>query len=671
MAVPPQPSARRPGAGGRPAGGPLRPAELAEAAILADLAVGLHVLSWLLPLGLLLQAVSVVPMAALAARHRPRAVAVATVASACVVFLGGGLHLSIQTVTTGILGLGLGRAMRRGWGPARTLALGVAGAGTFVTAVTLAVGWIFVSSRNLALASARQGWRGTSRILERLHLHQLVGWGNAVVSWSIAHWWASLPALEVLAVAGLTVVGRALALPALRRLDAVRSGRPPPVSCGRCGPPVVLEQVGFSYPGSSAPALSEVSLCVPERAFVAVTGPNGSGKSTLGRILAGAEPTDGRVRRGEGRSAVVFQRPESQVLGVRVKDDLVWGLGEPGALDTEGLLGSVGLGGLAERETSTLSGGQLQRLAVAAALARHPRLLVSDESTSMLDPSGRREVLGLLRDLVATRGVSVVHVTHRREEAEGADSVFCLVGGRLAQEDWAPDPKPTLPPPPRREPGGERLVVLEGVGLVYSPASPWAHRALSGVSLELGPGEGLLVTGDNGSGKSSLAWVLAGLVEPTEGRALFAGRPAHQCVGEVGVAFQHARLQLFRPTVAEDVAFGAELGPGELERAMAEVGLDPAMGARPIDELSGGEQRRVALAGLVARRPRLVVLDEPLAGLDQAGRQDLAGVLERLRRLHGVATVVVSHDEDLADRMADRRLVLSGGRVVEDQPCRA
>jgi energy-coupling factor transport system ATP-binding protein len=127
---------------------------------------------------------------------------------------------------------------------------------------------------------------------------------------------------------------------------------------------------------------------------------------------------------------VIFQRPESQVLGVRVREDVVWGLAGGHAVDVAGLLALVGLSGFEERETSTLSGGELQRLAIAAALARDPALLVSDESTSMVDPRGRVEIVRLFCDL-AERGLTVVHITHRPEEMSDATAVCVLDHGRV------------------------------------------------------------------------------------------------------------------------------------------------------------------------------------------------------------------------------------------------
>jgi energy-coupling factor transport system ATP-binding protein len=180
-----------------------------------------------------------------------------------------------------------------------------------------------------------------------------------------------------------------------------------------------------------------VNLEIPAGTYVGVCGDNGSGKSTLARILSGTQPTSGRVLRpggaGLGRrggTAIIFQRPESQVLGVRVREDVAWGLDHTPDVDT--LLARVGLAGFGERETSTLSGGELQRLAIAAALAREPVLLISDESTAMVDPNGRREIVALFRSL-AQSGTTVVHITHRSEELADADNVLTLARGAVVR----------------------------------------------------------------------------------------------------------------------------------------------------------------------------------------------------------------------------------------------
>src|SRR5207248_11269193 len=138
-------------------------------------------------------------------------------------------------------------------------------------------------------------------------------------------------------------------------------------------------------------------------------------------------------------------------------------------------------------------------------------------------------------------------------------------------------------------------------------------------------------------------------------------------LGHTAMAFQHARLQLLRPSVAEDVRFGLDIDDAAVDAALVDVGLEPErFRARRIDELSGGEQRRVALAGVLARRPRVLVLDEPLAGLDAPSREALVQVLGRLPS--GLMTIVVTHDTEDAERIAARALVLGEGAVTADGP---
>ncbi len=254
---------------------------------------------------------------------------------------------------------------------------------------------------------------------------------------------------------------------------------------------------------------------------------------------------------------------------MRVADDVVWGLHDGHGVDVPGLLDSVGLSGMEERETSTLSGGELQRLAVAAALARRPALLISDESTAMVDEEGRRLLTALLRDLPSSRRMAVVHVTHRHEEVAAADRSFRLAAGRLVTapaengsvgpspnrlDDHAgagqrSDPNPKAPvgeERPRFEPA--RLELLD-VGHTYMVGSPWAQPALHDINFAIEPQDGVLIVGGNGSGKSTLAWIMAGVLRPSRGECLLGGRPITSQVGSVGLAFQHARLQLQRTTV--------------------------------------------------------------------------------------------------------------------------
>jgi energy-coupling factor transport system ATP-binding protein len=207
------------------------------------------------------------------------------------------------------------------------------------------------------------------------------------------------------------------------------------------------------------------------------------------------------------------------------------------------------------------------------------------------------------------------------------------------------------------------------VGHTYGAGSPWAHQALEGVDLEVAPGEGVLVVGTNGSGKSTLAWIMAGVLRPSRGWCTLDGEPVRSRAGAVGLAFQHARLQLQRSTVKLDLLAAGAQDDADAEAHLTSVGLDwSELAERRIDELSGGQQRRVALAGVLARKPSVLVLDEPLAGLDRPSQESLVSLLARLRHERGLTVVVISHDLEGMERVCDRVVRLEDGRVTFDGP---
>jgi energy-coupling factor transport system ATP-binding protein len=222
-------------------------------------------------------------------------------------------------------------------------------------------------------------------------------------------------------------------------------------------------------------------------------------------------------------------------------------------------------------------------------------------------------------------------------------------------------------------------IVLEKVSYVYR-SGPLTNQALEDVSLTIEDGEMLALIGHTGSGKSTLAQHLNGLLAPTSGRVLVDGRDVNaKDAGRkalrlrVGLVFQYPEHQLFEETVYKDVAFGPRnMGLGEadidarVKEAMETVGLDPKeMGPRSPFELSGGQMRRVALAGVLAMKPRVLVLDEPTAGLDPRGRDFLLGDIRKLNDA-GTTVVLISHSMDDVVRLARRVVVLERGRVVMD-----
>lgn len=207
------------------------------------------------------------------------------------------------------------------------------------------------------------------------------------------------------------------------------------------------------------------------------------------------------------------------------------------------------------------------------------------------------------------------------------------------------------------------MIQLNGVGYVHDADTPWASRALLGIDLEIGIGERVLVTGPNGSGKSTLAWIIAGHVAPTEGTALVDGEPATESVTSTGLLLQHTRLQILAPTVrAEADRYGID--PDVHRAALFGLGFDETILPRKIDEMSLGQQRRVALAGLLARQCPLLVLDEPLAGLD---KRSVGQLIDGVGALAAETTVVtITHDVDASAPLGSRIVTLADGSIESD-----
>jgi energy-coupling factor transport system ATP-binding protein len=492
--------------------------------------------------------------------------------------------------------------------------------------------------------------------------------GTALEFWPVLIMSYSVFTIMVVSVVGWWALSRVLdrlrGVPDVHKLET-------PDESGTVAPlPLRLVDARFRYPGADHDALRPLSLSIGVGEHIAVTGANGSGKTTLMLLLSGRAPTSGSIERpgavGLGRldgTAVVLQHPESQVLGTRVADDVVWGLPPGTRTDVAALLGEVGLAGMEERDTGGLSGGELQRLAVAAALARQPALLVADEITSMVDQRGRDALLGVLSGLTDRHGMALVHITHYNNEAQMADRTVALsesVDNMVMVQNSAA-PAPTVS---HAEHSGAPVLRLEGVAHVYARGTPWAKTALREVNFTVNEGDGVLIHGGNGSGKSTLAWIMAGLATPTSGSCLVRGRPAHEHVGEVAIAFQAARLQLLRSRVDLEVASAAGFSPydtGRVAAALATVGLDGSLARRRVDQLSGGQMRRVVIAGLLARWPQALILDEPLAGLDADSQRGLLRLLTDLRINTGLTVVVISHDFTGLEELCPRILHLNGG----------
>ena len=612
-------------------------------------------------------------MGLLAYRYRIRVLITATVAAGAIGFLVVGLSGAGAVTLCAYVGGLAGIVKRRGRGTPTVIAASFC-AGLVIGTVAVIALTVLTRLRQLVFHTIAAAADGATATMARVpHLQAAAQALKRLVAEALNYWPWVLLGYAAIMITGASVIGwwalsrvleRLRGVPDVHKLDA-------PIGNGPVQPvPVRLDAARLRYPHADHDALRAVSLDVRAGEHVAVIGANGAGKTTLMLLLAGREPTSGTIERpgavglGQlGGTAVVMQHPESQVLGTRVADDVVWGLPPGKATDVDRLLSEVGLAGLAERDTGGLSGGELQRLAVAAALAREPALLIADEVTSMVDPQGRDALMAVLSGLTDRHQTALVHITHYNNEAEYADRTINLSESldNTAMVDAAPAPASTVAMGQHSQ---VPVLELAGVGHEYGSGSPWAQTALRDVSFVVHEGDGLLIHGGNGSGKSTLAWIIAGLTTPTTGTCLLDERPAAEQVGAVAILFQTARLQLMRSHVDLEVASAGGFSPDDHARvvaALAVVGLDAALAKRRIDQLSGGQMRRVVLAGLLARSPRVLILDEPLAGLDAVSQRGLVQLLADRRRDTGLTVVVISHDFAGLEELCPRTLHLRRG----------
>ncbi len=428
-----------------------------------------------------------------------------------------------------------------------------------------------------------------------------------------------------------------------------------------------VENLGFTYPGAARPALEGVSLEIEPGEFVALLGTSGSGKSTLLRALAGLVPHfhggrfSGRVVVG-GRDtrtarpadlartvATVFQEPEDQVVLTRVLAEVSFGLENLGTAPLEIVpralvaLAAVGAEHLAERPVAELSGGELQRVCLASALALEPELLLLDEPSSQLD----RDAAEALFEYARAHGCAVVVAEQRPElPLAFADRIVFLRDGRIADEVPPAWTEPATPASGRPLDGDE-VVRLDAVSYAYPGGPP----VLVEETLSLRRGEVVSLVGPNGIGKTTLAKVAAGLLVPGAGRVVRFGRATYLP--------QDPGRYLVEETVLGEVALAA--GETRARRVLARLDLAEFAERHPRD-LSSGERERVAIATVLAVEPDLLVLDEPTRGVDPERKRELAALLRA--EAPARATLVVTHDRAFATSASDRTIALGSEAVL-------
>lgn len=447
----------------------------------------------------------------------------------------------------------------------------------------------------------------------------------------------------------------------------------------------------------------------------------------MGRSVCSDTPDQGRqidteaYRQARRSIGMVFQNPEDQIVTTVVQDDVAFGP-ENLSLPRQKMLScvpaalkQVDLQTRMNDDPTRMSGGQQQRLALAGSLAMNPGMMVLDEPGAMLDAAGRQEIQSILRRLT-TQGTAVVHITHLLEQARQADRVLVLGHGRIVASG-SPDQILTrrdLPAlideaamaghgEPDRSPlaqnrasGADTKTFLDNHTIPMVKLSDVSYRfpdadseALSQVNMELAAGQTLAIIGRNGSGKSTLARLICALATPDSGSIQVAGLPLagpdrpkakHQrrrnlrlLRQKVGYVMQYPEHQLFADTVAQDIAYGprnlgyeAEQVQRRVDDAMKLLGIADLADRSPFD-LSGGQRRLVAIAGVVACSPQLLVLDEATASLDP---QACARIMTLLRVLHqrGVTIVMSTHADREALDQADQTLLLEQGKTLAYGP---
>ena len=492
-------------------------------------------------------------------------------------------------------------------------------------------------------------------------------------------------------------------------------------------------------------AIKDVDFLADRGEMIAILGRNGSGKSTFARHLNGLLAPHGgsiviggkdlastdnlmAVRRQVG---MVFQNPDNQIVGNTLAEDIGFGLENLGMPCSDiwnkidEMLELTGLTAYKYSSTSRISGGQKQRLAIAASMAMTPECLVLDEATSMLDPQGAKDMLKLVLKLNKDKNITVIMVTHKISEALLADRVYILDDSRIVAEGIPEDVLTDverlktygleIPVRMKIETGipvdicseykkkhlqisqkvemtadhvndhdstlndlKKCIVELQKVSYSYVNGNE-SFKALSDIDLKIYEGQVLAVIGQTGSGKSTLLQMINKLIAPQSGKVYLYGTDVQRVRNikdirrRIGYVFQFPESQLFESTVLKDVMYGPiNFGMSKEEAEMSArhalelVGVPERYTDYSPFELSGGLRKRVAIAGILAYGPDILILDEPACGLDGESKEQLWELIRTLNREKNVTIILVSHDMEDVYEMSERVLLMDHGKVVYD-----
>ncbi|MFU0534747.1 energy-coupling factor transporter ATPase [Gardnerella pickettii] len=488
--------------------------------------------------------------------------------------------------------------------------------------------------------------------------------------------------------------------------------------CAKKDNAVSLQKVRFSYDGGKTWILDGIDLEIAYGQRIAIIGKNGSGKSTLAKIIAGLSSPDSGIvtlcgikvfeannvdskayQKARESIGALFQSPEDQIVTTVVEDDVAFGLENLCASkefmkqNISKALCAVNMENHRFSDPSNMSGGQQQRVAIASSIATKSKLLVLDEPTSMLDSCAKTDVNKLF-DKLQTRGTTIVQVTHKISECKNADRILMLENGKLRDvsllelDEFFTEKSPAViesKSMTKNVESSNTAIEISNLRLSYSKNQT---PILCDYSLSVKSGEIVAIMGKNGCGKSTLAKAICALIKYDSGSICVNGIKISEKTNKsqmreirknIGYVMQLPEQQLFAQTVFEDVAYGPKnfgLEGRELHsrvlNTLKSLHIEHLAQKSPF-ELSGGQQRLVAIAGILACNPKILVLDEPTAGLDFEYAKIVLKILSDLHN-KGVTIIVITHDLNEAKSLGARIVTLDSNkkkRVQEQEQVQA
>lgn len=451
---------------------------------------------------------------------------------------------------------------------------------------------------------------------------------------------------------------------------------------------ITVQNLKFKYPQSDEFAVDDVSFTIEKGAYVAIVGHNGSGKSTISRLLCGLDvPQSGNIEIAKGNTiGIVFQSPKEQIVSAIVSRDTSFG---PQNLElsksevelrTIESLNIVDMLDRASSSTNALSLGQTQKIALSGVIALRPEILILDEAVSMLDPVSRREILEFVKYWHKC-GNTIIQITHDMQVVNDADTVIGMNHGKVffygTKKAFLENPENVqliqgnpLEVCDKKERffqlcEKQKALSVQDLSFTYEKNENQSNHGVYNINFELKKGSITALTGPSGSGKSTVLELCAGLLESQSNGKIFAeSKPV--------LAQQNAKAALFENFAADDVAFGAinkGISGNELKQIVKES-MDLA--ALPFEKfserktfyLSGGEQRRLSIAGILVLDSDILLFDEPTAGLDSKARFEVLMMMKKLAE-NDKTILFSTHKMDEAD-FSDREIKIEQGRIVYD-----